>query len=505
MRDAGGRAVVVCDDIEQPPAPLETATLLRALREELPGAAVREVPGLCSAPGELAGVLAGLGADTAVVVGCRGAPRVRAELLGAARRAGLSPHSIEVVDLRAAKGAGSSDVLAQSLAVMAAAWWRLDAADTTAPARERASLAVSSLSRRGLWRGLELARRPVAAFRPGLCDGGEACAACVAACPRGALRRARGGVTVDEAVCDGCGACVPACRNCAFSLPGADIDGLEAAAGRLISALGRGVAAAGVAVTCQRATEAPLLGGGWLCLPVPSLEMVSAGWLLQLLAAGVSARVVACDAQPCAARARQLDDFLESFSGAHPSLFASAAVTSRREGRPVPCLREPTATSAALSALGVLEPEISQWRVENPGAGPGVVTVDPHRCSLCGVCARSCPTAALVAEHSGDGLRRLSFDALSCTSCGVCVTLCPEAATALERVLDSDELRGRRRVVVSGAVRRCRLCGVQLEAPLPAAALTQLPVAQRLVQVEDEPLCADCRLRGRCAPGPRGG
>ena len=60
--------------------------------------------------------------------------------------------------------------------------------------------------------------------------------------------------------------------------------GLEAAADVLVEDARR--LGLGVAIVCSHAALKVTLGGLWLALEVPSLEMVTAGWLLQVVAAG---------------------------------------------------------------------------------------------------------------------------------------------------------------------------------------------------------------------------
>ena len=106
---------------------------------------------------------------------------------------------------------------------------------------------------------------------------------------------------MDGAVCTGCGACVSACRSGAMSLSGTSIAALEASASALVEdARGLGL---GVAIVCSKASATVELGGDWLELQVPSLSMVSVGWALQVVAAGVGVTLVGCDDPGCGDRA----------------------------------------------------------------------------------------------------------------------------------------------------------------------------------------------------------
>ncbi len=194
-------------------------------------------------------------------------------------------------------------------------------------------------------------------------------------------------------------------------LPGAEIEGLSAAAAVLVAAVRRNESADGVSITCRHTKSLPLVGEAWLPLRVPSIEMVTAGWLLQLVDAGVGVRVIACEDKDCETRVVDLEQFVHDLGavlgfstgelargealGSQESVLAVLAPRLDRIE-----LREPEATMQALSVLGALGPGRTLWRVEGPGCSLGVVTIDPAGCSLCEVCVGVCPTGALRAERN---------------------------------------------------------------------------------------------------------
>ena len=95
--------------------------------------------------------------------------------------------------------------------------------------------------------------------------------------------------------CNGCGACVTACRSGALRARGVRPCGAGGGRGCARSSGGQSSSVTGVAIVCREAPTAPRVGGAWLSLPVPSISMVSAGWLLQLRCAGADVRVLACE------------------------------------------------------------------------------------------------------------------------------------------------------------------------------------------------------------------
>ena len=557
MRSQEAPVVVVCGDVGGAPAPIRVGELVLRLRRELPGTVVLVVPGVCEGPRALGDALSPH-RPARVVLGCRAASERRGELLAALRRTGVTAAGTDIVDLRPsaayAEKAGGAEatpglatpglatpgrvVLEQSMALLSAGVARVIEADLEAPVRERTRLSAGGVSRRSLLRGVSGARHPIVVWRPGRCKGGVACTACVLACPHGALHRDASGLVVDGDYCQGCGACVTACRSGAFALPGAGLDGLGAAVGVLVESIGRRRSATGVALACQHSKTGPRLGEQWLVLRVPSLEMVTAGWLLQLARAGVSARVVACEDGNCEKRAGDLASFLgqlaevlgfliEAPSGAG-DLLVQSPVPPVVPGRPLPSgvagrrsppeatgrsgaakgaqaaggvrieLREPEATMQALAVLGAFEPARARWRADGPGCSLGVVGIDAAGCSLCEVCVTVCPTGALEADRTGGRSLRLSFDPSRCTACEACVAACPERVVTLERALDSAVMTAGRRVVATGPTATCEVCGASLGAGLPAAALRRLGGSHPVLTGRTtSSICADCRLGGR--------
>ena len=56
--------------------------------------------------------------------------------------------------------------------------------------------------------------------------------------------------------------------------------------------------------------------------------------------------------------------------------------------------------------------------------------IDGELCSLCGTCARLCPTQAISLDKSGDQPRMVIDDG-KCLACTICMTRCPEQAVSM--------------------------------------------------------------------------
>lgn len=506
--------VVICGDVGAPPVPVRLGELAAQLRRELPGVTVWLPGAICATPAPLLEGLAAAG-PTRVVVGCRADPQRQGELRTRLGRAGAAPAGTEIVDLRTADGCSATVALEQSVALVRAAVARVAVADVTAPVRERTSLSVGGVTRRSLLRGVNTARHYVAVWRPERCTSKAACTACVLSCPQGALRQQGRRLVVDGDRCTGCGACVTSCRRAALVLAGAELEGLGAAAAVLGAVARRDGSVVGVSIVCRHVEPVPPIGEAWLGLRVPSVAMVTAGWILQLVSVGVNVRVLGCKDEDCATRAGDLGGFVRAllqalgFSDGEPAFIkapasrASALTASAPWGDGIE-LREPEATLQALSALGALGPAPAPWRVEGPGCSLGVVGVDPAGCSLCEVCVGVCPTGAFATEHDGGGALQLRIDSSRCRGCGACVPSCPEAVITVARAADAGFLSRRSRVVATGPVVSCEGCGVPLVAgPSQAALRRRLGGSHPNLTSGSARICADCRLGGRSATGSR--
>ncbi len=125
------------------------------------------------------------------------------------------------------------------------------------------------------------------------------------------------------------------------------------------------------------------------------------------------------------------------------------------------------------------------------------VRIQEDRCSGCGLCARFCPTEALVfsgpdptvrLQPTETGAFQLAFRADLCIDCGICQAACPEEAVEFGEDLSLRELvEPGWSVLAAGALVACRGCGAAT-APRPG---------------DGEPLCYACRGDGGGPlPGP---
>jgi formate hydrogenlyase subunit 6/NADH:ubiquinone oxidoreductase subunit I len=60
----------------------------------------------------------------------------------------------------------------------------------------------------------------------------------------------------------------------------------------------------------------------------------------------------------------------------------------------------------------------------------GHVEICAEKCLLCGLCAKRCPTHAIIVDREKSTWR---IDRLKCIICGLCVELCPKGALGMSK------------------------------------------------------------------------
>ena len=136
--------------------------------------------------------------------------------------------------------------------------------------------------------------------------------------------------------------------------------------------------------------------------------------------------------------------------------------------------------------LRVLGEVVERATLSFPGVG--YLEVDENLCTLCGACARVCPTNALTL-HEGDTVK-LVLRLSECTGCRECETSCPEKAIRVKWAYERGALE---RKLAESRIARCVKCG----APLGPEALI-VAVERRLgitgdVSGRHTRLCSNCK------------
>jgi len=149
------------------------------------------------------------------------------------------------------------------------------------------------------------------------------------------------------------------------------------------------------------------------------------------------------------------------------------------------------------AALARLEPEGGFEPAPLPqGAPVGAIEIDPSACTLCSVCARSCPTAAI--RYAEDDTARIEFVEANCVQCGLCARMCPEQAITLAPRLAPAAVRAGWRSLNAAPLAACDACGTAfMPQPLRDAMLRKATAggadAPMLAQMRK---CPECRHLG---------
>jgi len=235
----------------------------------------------------------------------------------------------------------------------------------------------------------------------------------------------------------------------------------------------------GITFRCESAPAAAPLEG-WVVVELPTLALLTPGWLLQMLARGVEVRLAPCGNECCA-----------PVAGVEALAAGIAAEPQRVLDDTDVSLSEPRATVEAVLALSRSQPTL---RLEDDAAPLGLLEVSDQLCTLCGACVTRCPEDALSLDETEEG-SALGHDPAACTGCSLCVSVCPESAIDVRRGIDLERLQAGSLELVRSARERCTVCGSELP-PLPLRRRVN-----ELLGDSDAPLelCRSCAMRSRPA------
>jgi ferredoxin len=128
---------------------------------------------------------------------------------------------------------------------------------------------------------------------------------------------------------------------------------------------------------------------------------------------------------------------------------------------------------AALDHIELLEAEKEGTSLE--GLGYATLSIS-NACTACGVCARSCPTGALIYNQDKENLGfSLEFIPDRCIACQVCLHVCAPGAVSIDDAPRyKDVFRIKEPIILrEGSLARCGRCGV-LMASRPDSTLCPL-------------------------------
>jgi len=319
--------------------------------------------------------------------------------------------------------------------------------------------------------------------------GNASCQACVSACPHEAWILGNNALGLDEAACNGCGLCVPACPTGA----------LQTHFPYTIRHIGgQAVALFGCERSAARGTEA--------CLPC--IHSLGIRQLLLLHTSGISRLLLAeNDCDTCSNHPKQgLEQRVEQLNILLRERHRPPMRILYRPARVWKAVLKQEALIARGTRLGrraflasacssrILEEQMismdplnrPECRTVAPGLLLGTETANQRlpwvprikatRCTGCDACIKLCPAEALQLE-SGESGSCYRMNAPRCSGCGICVDLCTEEAIELQAWKKWEH----KSLALSDAT--CNRCGNEFHVPVDS-------------KLNDTGLCPVCRSSG---------
>jgi NAD-dependent dihydropyrimidine dehydrogenase PreA subunit len=293
------------------------------------------------------------------------------------------------------------------------------------------------------------------------CAAGDGCRACVGVCPQDAYQWSAGRISYDKDACVPCGRCVTGCPTGAIENPAATSAMIDAQVRALINATKK---PKGIRFVCSRGSVATT--SEWADISVPCTSMIPASWLLACRLLGAScAKSVTCRDSGCpiggdslVTEANGIARVILTQTGFDAAMVAGDSSSKNIEFAGTNLFE---ARNAAEIMLSLAAATGTEFAVESKSSQLGIVSIDDTTCTLCGQCAKICPTNALRESYE-DGVISISFAAEACVNCAQCIAECPEierGAISVRGIIDTNRLTAGRMTLNEGTVSSCEICG----------------------------------------------
>jgi ferredoxin len=293
-----------------------------------------------------------------------------------------------------------------------------------------------------------------------VCEAKFGCTKCVDVCPSKALKIEGARVLVNEEECTRGGECTSTCPVSAIQLPRFSEDSFKGLLNGLkLSASRRKI----LVLACMGSRLDP---EPWVFVEkVKDIGAIGPRQLAMAAGSGLAGVIVYCEDGQCRGvpNARLAAQSLKSILRTEDRvavefLQGEEGKTRIKEIRRNIDDRDRRALAFGKGPWGDYTQTLrSLSRPGAPGTGLGLTDLEvDDTCTLCGVCARSCPHTAI---RMSTGL--LEFDSAECTGCGYCAHLCPEGSITLRPLAELSGLA--LTTVFRDDMVSCARCGKPLE------------------------------------------
>lgn len=345
------------------------------------------------------------------------------------------------------------------------------------------------------------------------------CRLCRDACPFGALQNTGDGIDIDRRFCQACGACEAVCPTGALELRDPAFKALLARLQKdLAGRVQHGEPAPTLvmydaAMRSARSMNVFSAGEPILWFEVDGIGRIGVEMLLAAVAWGASHVVIwlpLAHSPPVKAslqrHVRMARVILAGLGQPADRVAVAEGITPQMSGSPadpvsaghfVPPEDKRKLLRLAVQHLLEQGSPPALW-VDLPQGSPyGAVRVSAKACTFCIACAGVCPTGAL---SGGQGLPGLRFVEARCVQCGLCAGTCPEQAITLApRLLFDNGSAESDQVLLEDAPFACIRCGTpfashrmieRMTSKLEGHWMYRRPEDLRRLQ-----MCAPCRVR----------
>lgn len=457
-------------------------------RPEIETPAEFVIEDLCRDPGQIDAVR---GAERLVLILHHGRYDLPA-LQRAARSIDVDPLGLQIVEMSEDSPIGSFHAHLAGV-VARASEFEGSLPDQSKPILNRVT------TRRGFFRPLAPTYIAAPFIDQQQCVASDGCRACVGVCPEEAYVWRNGQIEYDMDTCVPCGRCVTGCPAGAIGNPSVTPAMIEA---QVRAAIGASDSSVGIRFVCSRGSI--VASAGWLDVVVPCTSMVPATWLLACLLLGAAgATAVPCGQCGCslgldetANGANHLASTVVKDADLDPRITSGTVLGNTLSAAQAEGLFDHRAAAKVVEAFASVT--TGSVDASDPSANLGIVEIDASSCTLCGQCAKTCPTGALMETYHGDEVS-IAFDPTLCVNCSQCLSSCPEidnGAIAVVGKYDSASLAGEPRILNQGQVATCEVCGKAFAPMSMMARIAELlgPEFDATLSVVGS-RCLDCRGR----------